>query len=300
MLPPKVVQQSYGKSQVRLSRVHRDADQHRFIELVISISLDGDFVASYSAADNSKVIATDSMKNTVYVLASRHGVASMESFAQLLCRHFLETYSHITHAEIHCEERLWKRMVFDGKPHAFAFVGGTSERNTCTVHGLGSAGSDPSIRMNCGFAGLQVLKTTESGFASFLRDQYTTLPETNDRIFATTITASWNCVDETGRNLDLTSDWTDYRQKIRDAVLDVFANKYSESVQHTLYEMGRAAFGVCPLIGAIEITMPNQHHLLANLAPFGLENPNQVFVPTSEPFGNISATIQRDGREKAP
>jgi urate oxidase len=151
--------------------------------------------------------------------------------------------------------------------------------------------------MQCGFSGLQVLKTTGSGFANFWRDEQTTLPDTDDRILATTISANWICIDANAEFLDLTSNLSEYRQQIRKAMLKVFASQYSKSVQHTLYEMGRAALEVCPLLGAIDITMPNQHHLLANLTPFGLQNPNEVFVPTSEPFGNISASIARDRSE---
>src|SRR5262249_37093000 len=140
--------------------------------------------------------------------------------------------------------------------------------------------------MHSGLIGLQVLKSTGSGFTGYLQDEYTTLKPTEDRIFATMIAATWPCND-------LAADWTAVRHSIRAALLDVFANQYSKSVQHTLYEMARPAFDACPLIDEIEIRMPNQHHLLANLEPFGLKSPNEVFVPTSEPFGNIGATIRR-------
>ncbi len=274
--------QSYGKSQVRLSRITRRGSRHEFIELTASIELDGNFSSSYSAADNSLVVATDTMKNTVYVLAARHGVLSMELFAQVLGRHFCETYSQVERVHVRCEEKPWSRMLFGAGEHDHAFLGGTNERATCefvtTRNGTES--------MYCGLIGVEVLKTTGSGFEHFFRDQYTTLPETDDRIFATAITACWPCKN-------LAADWTSVRAQIRSTLLDVFANQYSKSVQHTLYEMARAAFSVCSLIDEITITMPNQHHLLANLSPFGLKNLNEVFVPTSEPFGNISATIER-------
>ena len=287
MSNPIVRKQSYGKSQVRVSRIHRDGPRHEFIELSISISLDGEFETSYSQADNSKVVATDSMKNTVYVLASRHGIKSVETFAQLLGKHFLATYLHVDQVEIECEEKPWAPMMIDGKPHDHAFLGGFSERNTCHFTARRTALKERAKdSLVCGINGLQVLKTTGSGFANFFRDEYTTLPETDDRIFATTISASWNCNG-------LIADWTAARAKIRAAILEVFAKQYSKSVQHTLYEMARAAFAVCPLIDEITIRMPNQHHLLANLTPFNLKNPNEVFVPTSEPFGNIGATISR-------
>jgi urate oxidase len=279
---PIVQQQSYGKSQVRVSRIHRRGDLHEFIELTVSIALDGDFKPSFSAADNSKIVATDTMKNTVYVLVGRFGIPSVEVFAQRLGRHFLDTYAHIDWVTIDCQEHPRTRITFAGKPHEHEFLGGSCERYTCrfTAHRNGETG------MTAGLSGLQVLKTTGSGFEKFLRDQYTTLPETADRIFATSISATWPCVN-------LAADWSGARQSVRAALLDVFANQYSKSVQHTLYEMARAAFAACSLIDSIEIRMPNQHHLPVNLEPFGLKNANEVFVPTSEPFGDISATICR-------
>lgn len=282
MQAPTVLSQSYGKSQVRISRITREGSRHRFIDLSVSIALDGEFSASYAAADCSLIVATDTMKNTVYVLASRVGVSSMEQFAQKLARHFLDRYSHVTKVSIHCEEQPWQRMQFSGQAHDHAFVGNAGERYTCSC----VMTSDGAVDMSSGLVGLQVLKTTGSEFSAFFRDEYTTLPDTSDRIFATSIKASWPC-------RDLSANWTKARQDIRAAMLDVFANVHSKSVQHTLYEMARAGFAVCPLIDEISIRMPNQHHLLASLTPFGLENPNEVFVPTSAPFGDISATISR-------
>ncbi len=282
MSAPVVVQQSYGKSQVRLSRIHRKGSRHEFIDLTVWIELDGDFIPSYSAADNSQIVPTDTMKNTVYVLASRSDIKAIEVFAQALSKHFLETYPQISRAQIRCEEKLWSRITFSGKQHDHTFVGSGSERFTCIV----KADRAKGISMSSGLCDLQVLKTTGSSFVDYVQDEYTTLKPAEDRIFATAIEAHWPCND-------LSADWSAARQKIRAALIDVFANQFSKSVQHTLYEMARAAFAACSLIDEIEITMPNQHHLLADLTPFGLKNPNEVFVPTSEPFGKISATIAR-------
>ncbi len=279
-----VRQQTYGKSQVRLSRITRGDPRHEFIELTLSIDLAGDFHAAYTQADNSLIVATDTMKNTVYVLAQREGVASLEAFAQTLAAHFLQSYAHVDRVDIRGEETLWSRLTSGGQGHSHAFTGGGSERNVCHL-----AAARDGLSLRSGLRGLVVLKTTGSGFSGFLRDPYTTLPETDDRIFATSIEASWPC-------RDARADWRQARQAIRSALVDVFANQYSKSVQHTLYEMGRAALAACPLIDEIEIAMPNQHHLGVNLAPFGLANAGEVFVPTSEPFGRISATIARDAK----
>ena len=282
---PKVVSQSYGKSQVRVSRIHREGKRHEFIEATLWIELDGQFETSYSEADNSLVVATDTMKNTVYVIAARHGIRSIEGFVQRLGEHFLDTYAHVDRAMIRCEQAVWLRITKDGQQHNHAFVGGGSERNTCNLTAKrGTAGAE--LDLQSGVSGLQVLKTTESGFVNYLRDAYTTLQPTEDRIFATAVSANWPC-------REINADWTKARQTIRAALLDIFANQYSKSVQHTLFEMARAAFVACSLIDEITIRMPNQHHLLVNLTPFGMQNVKEVFVPTSEPFGNIGATIAR-------
>lgn len=273
--------QSYGKSRVRLSRITRNGPRHDFIEVSVAIALDGDFSAAYTAGDNRLVIATDTMKNTIYALAHQHGVASIEAFGQRLAQHFLEAYAHVTRASVSLEERPWTRMIVDGREHPHVFTAVAGERHVCEVEATRSG-----IALRSGLRGLQVLKTTGSAFAGFFRDQYTTLKETDDRIFATTIEAHWPC-------RDLNADWTDARRIIRASLLRVFAERFSPSVQATLFEMAQEAFADCPLLNEISITMPNQHHLLVNLEPLGLTNANVTFVPTEEPHGLISAVVRR-------
>ncbi|MEM8865899.1 MAG: factor-independent urate hydroxylase [Planctomycetota bacterium] len=281
----EVRSQSYGKSQVRVSHIRRNGSVHEFIELTCWVELMGDFDAAYTAADNSLVVPTDTMKNTVYVLAKKHGIDSLESFCRLLARHFIDSFSHVEVANVRGAESLWSRMEFGGEPHTHAFVAPGNESNTCDV----TAFAD-DLTQTAGIAGLKVLKTTGSAFTNYLVDEQTTLQPTDDRIFATTIEANWPCSDPE-------ADWTTIRSRIREQLLAKFAKQHSESVQHTLYEMAGAALEACPELSEISLTMPNQHHLLMNLAPFDLENPNEVFVPTDEPFGNISATIARSEAE---
>lgn len=277
--------QCYGKSRVRLSRITRSIERHEFIELVVAISLEGDFSAAYTAADNRLVVATDTMKNTVYALAHEQGVTSIESFGWQLAQHFLNSYPHLNKATVSVEERPWTRLTLDGQEHPHSFMPSSGEHYCCAI-----AASRDATTMRSGFRGLQVLKTTGSGFSGFFRDRYTTLPETADRIFATTIEAIWPCTD-------LQADWSAARQTIRDALLRVFAEQFSPSVQATLFQMAEAAFARCALIDEISITMPNQHHLPVNLSALGLTSTNTTFVPTDEPHGLISAVVRRDDKE---
>jgi len=175
--------QSYGKARVCLSYVTRHADRHDFIQLAVEIALQGDFDTAYVDGDNSKVIPTDTMKNSVYGIARKCGVENIEAFGQDLANHFFDSFDHVDSATVSVVESLWQRIDSDGSPHRHGFVGGGSEQNTCQV-----TRSSDGTKMKSGLCGLQVLKTTDSGFEGFLQDQFTTLKETNDRIFATTIT----------------------------------------------------------------------------------------------------------------
>jgi len=273
---------SYGKSHVRLTKVTRQGDLHELKEISVHVQLEGDFAACYTHGDNSKIIATDSMKNTVYVLARHHPLDSIESFARHAANHFVGTYPQVAIATVSIHEVPWQRIDVHGKLHNHSFVGGSSERRTCTV-----TNNRRSILVEAGIEDLLVLKTTQSGFVAFVRDKYTTLKETTDRIFATSVTAKWKYSLPDG-------NWNRSFDGVRKALLNVFATHDSLAVQQTLYAMGEEALNVCPDISEIELTMPNQHRLLVNLEPFGLSNPNEIFVPTNEPYGLIRGTVSRD------
>jgi urate oxidase len=280
-MSPQLTHNAYGKSHVRLTRVTRHADRHDFKELCIAIQLEGDFASSYLHGDNSRIIATDTMKNTVYVLARKHGVQTIEHFGQALARHFLDTYAHVSSAQISLVEQPWRRLTIDGREHPYAFSGTGGEKRTSAV-----TFTRQGLRIESGLEGLALLKTTESAFVGFIQDDYTTLRETDDRIFATLVTARW-------LYRATTADWDDCYDSIRQALLRVFAGHKSLSVQQTLHAMGAAALEAAPSIEQITLEMPNRHHLLVDLKRFGLDNNNDVYVATEEPFGLIVGTVRR-------
>jgi len=183
----RLTSQRYGKSSVRLTKVTRKADRHELMELAVDVALEGDFSESYIVGDNRRVVATDTMKNTVYALAADHGLDDPESFCAALARHFVERNEHVTSATIGAAQTPWIRIAgADGRPHRHSFVGGGSERRICGVrHGRGET------MVEAGLRGLPLLKTTDSAFRGFPRDEFTTLPETDDRIFATNLDARW-------------------------------------------------------------------------------------------------------------
>ncbi len=263
----------YGKSRVRLVKVRRTTEPHTLVDLTFDIQLEGAFDAVYVDGDNGPCIATDTMKNTVYALARQDPIHHVEVFASKLADHFAAKPA-VSKARVSAIEHRWDRL----SNHAFVQPGGEQWTTVVTRDASGTS-------IVSGLTNLIVLKTTDSAFSGFPRDQFTTLPEAEDRIFATSVTAVWTYRAGT----------TDFgaRDRIRAALVDTFAGHHSRSVQHTLYAMGEAALAACTDLLDITLTLPNRHHLLVDLKPFGLDNPNEVFVGTDQPFGLIEATIRR-------
>jgi urate oxidase len=272
----------YGKSRVRLSRITRLDDRNEFDEWIVHVMLYGDFESSYTEADNSKVLPTDTMKNTVYFVARGSKATTIEEFAKELGDYFLDNNAQVAKVSITVEEKPWERLLIDGNPDATTFIQNGSAINT--VLAVGERGS--AWQVNSGVKGLTILKTTHSAFTGYVLDKLTTLKPATDRILGTSATVEWDY--ETN-----TSDYAEARRRIVGTLLKVFAEHDSKSVQHTLFDMGRAALDATPEIARIHLSMPNLHHLLANMGVFGLDNPNHIFVPIDEPHGTIEATIER-------
>jgi urate oxidase len=277
----KLIHHHYGKAKIRVLKVMRRGRRHDLKELDVQVMLQGNFDASYAKSDNRLVVATDSIKNTVQVTAKKKLGPETEAFGVLLGEHFLKTYRHVSRVEVSLTEHCWNRISAGGRPHAHSFLErGAAKpfaRIVCTRQGC---------VVESGIAELFILKSTASGFENFLRDEFTTLPETGDRICATKLKATWTYMKQP-------KSYARTNGKILDAMLAVFAKNFSPSVQATLFQMGGAALKIAPEISKIHITMPNQHCLLINLQPFGLENKNELFTPTDEPHGQIEGTIAR-------
>jgi len=265
---------TYGKSRVRLMKLVRRADRHDLKEITLQILFKGDFASCYEAGDNSKVLPTDTIKNTVYVLARQHEITSIEEFAQCLIEHFLKHNPHVSEVRVETTEHLWSRI------NSSAFTRASGKR-TATV-----TGSRDGMTVEAGIDDLLILRSAGSGFEGYIKDQYTTLPETKDRIFQTALFAIWRY---NTRSLDFNSQW----EKIRATILDTFATHDSRSVQHTLHAIGQQVLAAFPEVSEIQLTMPNKHALLVDLSPFGLDNPNEIFLPTDEPSGYIEAKLVR-------
>jgi urate oxidase len=280
-MTPRVAWNGYGKAAVRLVKVDRGASRHELHDLTVEVQLQGDFGPAHTAGDNAQVLPTDTMRNTVYALARRGPVDPPEEFGERLVRRFLEACPAARRAVVTLAVHRWERVSVDGVPQQHGFARGPAERRlaTVTMEGIG-------VDVEAGLEGLGLLKTTGSAFTGFLRDDYTTRRETDDRIRATDVTARWKY---SRPPRDYGASWN----TVRASLIETFARHESASVQHTLHAMGEAALARCLEISEIRLVLPNRHHLLVDLTPLGLDNPNEIFVATGEPYGRIEAVIAR-------
>jgi urate oxidase len=283
----------YGKSRVRLMRLTKHFDHHDLDEWTVQILLTGDFETAHTHGDNSQILPTDTMKNTVYFVARESKGESMEAYAIELVDYILTRNPQVTSAEVVIESTLWKRLTVDGKPFPTAFMRGSDERQTTTV----SRQQGAPFTITAGLDRLTLLKTSNSAFTGYIKDALTTLPETTDRLFGTALKAEWpytpEAIARAAASPDQAIDFNKVRTHIREAMISTFARHDSLSVQQTLYAMAEAALHHTTLISEIYLLMPNKHNLLVDLSRFGKENPNHIFVPTDEPHGTIEATIRR-------
>ena len=276
-----LVETAYGKSSVRLVKVTRRGDRHDLTDLTVAVRFEGNYDQSYTEGDNSGVLPTDTMKNTVYAFAAKESVEDPEHFGLALGRHFLSGNSLLQTVRIDIAEHPWGRIPIGSREHGQAFVRQGQESRSATIQCERSKTS-----VGAGISDLIILKSSHSAFTGFLRDGFTTLPDTSDRLLATSLTATWRYRDH---DVDFGSSW----RAVKQTLLEAFAEHESQSVQHTLHAMGEAVLHSVEAVTAIRLVMPNKHHVPFDLARIGLENRNEIFVPTDEPYGLIEATIVR-------
>lgn len=277
----------YGKAENRVVRIYRDTSRHEIVDLNVSTWLRGDFSAAHVSGDQRDVLPTDTQKNTAFAYAKEHGITSPEDYAIALGRHFADTVPSARSARVQVEQYAWDRIPVGeaGHDHAFVRRGGAVRTTAVTVSGRGA---EQRVWVVSGLRDLTVLKSAGSEFKGYLKDKYTTLQETGDRILATSLTARWRYESGTG-------DWNRSYEGIQATLLGTFAATYSRALQETLYQMGRRVLEDYPGVAEIRFSAPNKHHFLVDLAPFGLENDNEVFIAADRPYGLIEASVTRDG-----
>jgi urate oxidase len=288
---PALSETSYGKSRIRLVRVTRHGsasshgpskgDRHTIRDFTVAIDFEGNYDTSYTDGDNADVLPTDTMKNTVYALAARDGVGEAEAFGRALGAHFIARNPKLDRVRVDVIDHGWDRIAIGDREHGSSFTRRGPEVRTARVV-TGRDGSE----ITAGITDLLIMKTAKSAFAGFPRDEYTTLPDTTDRLFVTSLTATWTYAEH-----DI--DFAVVFAAVRTTLLESFAQHDSRSVQHTLYAMGQVVLDTIGAVGSIRLEMPNRHHLPIDLSKLGLPNRNEVFVATEEPHGLIRATLSR-------
>jgi len=278
-----LVANNYGKAGIRLLKVTRHGDRHETKEVSVRIQFEGELESGYTVGDNSQILPTDTMKNTTYVFAKDHPLNTIEEFGTDLAQYFLENNSHITRVTTELREHSWHRISLgsDGE-HPHAFTSGGDERRIATV-----VKSREELKIQSGIENLVVMKTTKSGFENFPKDKYTTLPETADRVLATRIEGSWHYQSHN-------NDYMKSHTTVRQTLIKTFAEHDSRSMQHTLFAMGEAILNNAPEIAEVSLNLPNIHYIPFDLGRFGIENNNEIFYPTDEPYGLIRGTVRRE------
>ena len=274
----------YGKQSIRLVRVVR-GPVHRVRDLTVDVALEGGFDAAFTAGDNTLVVATDTMKNTVYAFAPEHLDGAIEPFARRLATHFVESEA-VERATVSIREHAWESLETKAgpAPDAFRRSGGMT-RTAVAVADVDGAVVDGGVE------DLIVMKTSRSAFSGFPRDEYTTLPEVRDRIMATKVTATWRHATEP-------ADWDARQSGLVNTLLATFADHDSESVQHSIWLMASAMLEAEPGIEHVTMRLPNLHHWIVDMTPFGQTN-GDIFVATEQPYGLIDATVRRSSPGEA-
>jgi len=280
----------YGKAETHVVRVTKGGPKgsiHDVKDMTVSVMLAGDFARTHLTGDNSNVVPTDSQKNAVFALAKESPIGEIEDFALRLAHQFVIDHASVQRARVSIAEQPWTRINAGGKPHPHAFELAGSEKRMTTV-----TCTRDSEWVVSGVSQLTLLKTTGSEFWGYPKDRYTTLPETHERVLATAVDARW-------RYEPATADWAAAHAETRRLIVETFATKHSLSLQQTLFAMGEAVLEARPEIAEIRFVMPNKHHFVVDLQPFGLENDNEVFYASDRPYGLIEGTVTRDDAQPA-
>jgi len=291
----------YGKAETHVVRITKDGPVHAIKDLTVSVALSGDMADVHLSGSNATVLPTDTQKNTVFAFAQKHGIETSEHFAVLLAQHFVDSQPSIHHARVEVAELTWERIEpWGGRrgaapetEHGHSFVRSGRETRTAVVHYDGDR-----TQVVSGLRDLVVLNSTASEFHGYVEDEYTTLPETRDRVLATAVLAQWRHTETDNAEI-LSADFDGEYDAARAAMLEAFASTYSLSLQQSLYAMGTRVLDECAGVCEVRLALPNKHHFTVDLSPFGMDNPNETFYAADRPYGLIEGTVLRDNAPDA-
>ncbi|MCX5209541.1 urate oxidase [Kitasatospora sp. NBC_00240] len=290
-------QNQYGKAENRIVRVYRDSTRHEIKDLNVSVALSGDLDDVHLTGSNANCLPTDTTKNTVFAFAKEYGIESAEQFGITLAKHFVDNNEPIHRARIRIEEYTWDRIKTPDNSARFigseevghSFVRNGGETRTCEIVYDGE-----TVQVISGLKDLVVMNSTNSEFWGYIKDKYTTLQEAYDRILATQVTARWK-YGFTGKDDEAQPNWNRSYTHVRRHMLEAFAETYSYSLQQTLHSMGTRVLNNRSEVDEVRLELPNKHHFLVDLAPFGLKNDNEVYYAADRMYGLIEGTVHREG-----
>jgi urate oxidase len=281
LMPLLLAANAYGESRLRLLRLKRQQGRNDIRDLTLTVRFEGDFDAAHTNADNRKILPGDTIKNTVYALARQHSMETLEDFALHVVEHFLTYNPQISRVAVDAEENIWARVPYGGKPHPSAFMRAGEESRTCAL-----SGTRQGTAIRSGISNLVLLKTAEVALDNFLRDPYTTLEPSHDRVLGTVLGADWLYASEE-------VEFATLAQGVRQLFLEIFAEHSTKSLQHTLYIMGEAVLKNFEQIDEIHLALPELHFPILDLNPLGMDNPGTVYLPIDVPQGVAEATLKR-------
>jgi len=308
-MPSSLTFARYGKDKVRVFRIVRNGDWHDVVEYTVCALLEGKIETSYTQADNTCVVATDTVKNTVNVIAktSPH-VLNPALFALHVALHFVTKYDHLSKAVVTLEQFKWSRIPVGDKAelHKHAFVRDGDEKGIVKVEVDSSEGKDKiKGSVVAGLKDLLVLKSSGSAFENFYVDEFTTLTPVSDRILSTSVECEYTIQLPAGyltidglAKLGETAKFTEVAVNAKKITLELFATDESASVQATVYKMAQKILEENATVQDVTYRLPNKHYIPVNLTFMGLENMTppekaDVFTPVESPSGLIIATVSR-------
>ncbi|MFE2721088.1 factor-independent urate hydroxylase [Kitasatospora sp. NPDC059327] len=290
-------QNQYGKAENRIVRVYRDSTRHEIKDLNVSVALSGDLDDVHLTGSNANCLPTDTTKNTVFAFAKEYGIESAEQFGIQLARHFVDNNEPIHRARIRIEEYTWDRIKTPD--NSARFIGSEEVGHSFVRQGQETRTSEivydgERVQVISGLKDLVVMNSTNSEFWGYIKDKYTTLQEAYDRILATQVTARWKYGFD-GRDEEPQPNWNRSYTHVRRHLLEAFAETYSYSLQQTLHSMGTRVLNNRAEVDEVRLELPNKHHFLVDLEPFGLKNDNEVYYAADRMYGLIEGTVHREG-----
>ncbi|GMI14018.1 hypothetical protein TrVE_jg7449 [Triparma verrucosa] len=287
---------SHGKAKVRVMKVVRTEAKHFCYEYSVDTTLySPTYERVFTADDNTDLVATDTQKNTVYVVAKRTKADSPEQFAVDLCKHFLSEYSILTGAEALVRQVVWERAVVDGSDHDHGWIKRGPEMNV----GHCKFDRDDVPVVTSKLQGYTIFKSTQSGFANYLQDKYTLLPPCEERCLSTEMDATWTYAGDIDGDCGGSFDYSSLRTTVvSELTKGIFGpasgGVFSVSLQATIYDAGCMVLTACPDVKNIKIETPNKHYLpYRQLETLGETFEDDVFTPTDEPSGTIQCIVER-------